>query len=288
MNKLFIGMLVAVALVGLWWWQSAELEVDSLVNSEDEEVVYEHELISVTTPVPNAVVASPLTVTGEARGFWFFEADFPVRIFDDNNNELGVGIATAQGEWMTEEFVPFIAEIEFAEPATPAGTIVFERDNPSDIAENDDSFSFPIQFSSQDSTAVVDTQVVTLYFYNEALDTDQDGMVLCSADSVVATERTIPRTQTPAREVVELVLAGDITSDESAAGLSTEYPLSGVSLSNIQLSEGVLTIELNDPEFETSGGSCRVTILRSQLEKTALQFSTVNEVVILPEEAFQP
>src|SRR3989338_2065297 len=47
-------------------------------------------LIRLASPTPNQSVKSPLSVSGEARGYWFFEASFPVRIFDGNGTELGV------------------------------------------------------------------------------------------------------------------------------------------------------------------------------------------------------
>ena len=291
MNKLslFIGLLILVV-VGLWWWQSTENGIDTeSANGDTEEVTYEHEAITVTAPTPNSSVTSPLNVSGEARGMWFFEADFPVRIFDDNGTELGVGIATAEGEWMTEDFVPFTALVEYETPLTPMGTIVFERDNPSDLAENDDSFSFPIQFADYNAQdGMSEEQTISLYFYNEALDTDSEGMVQCSPDAVVASERTVPRTDSPARDALTLLLSSGVTEAEAAAGLSSEFPLDGVTLEDVALDSSTLTVVLNDPGLATSGGSCRVTILRAQLEKTATQFATVDEVVIQPEELFQP
>lgn len=59
--------------------------------------------IIVDSPAPNAVISSPLTVTGTARGTWYFEASFPVRLLDDLGNELAVAPAQAQGDWMTNE-----------------------------------------------------------------------------------------------------------------------------------------------------------------------------------------
>ena len=40
------------------------------------------DLIRIDAPRPNATVSSPLTIQGEARGTWFFEADFPVVLTD--------------------------------------------------------------------------------------------------------------------------------------------------------------------------------------------------------------
>lgn len=104
------------------------------------------DFIRVSRPRPNQVIQSPLTMQGEARGLWFFEADFPVRVFDSDGNELGVGIAQAQQEWMTENFVPFLGEIEFSTPKTPTGTIIFEKDDPSGLPEHQDALYMPVVF----------------------------------------------------------------------------------------------------------------------------------------------
>lgn len=104
------------------------------------------DFIRVDNPKPNTVVKSPLEITGKARGTWYFEASFPVRIVDADNNELGISHAEAQGEWMTENFVPFKATLEFSEPQTDTGTLILEKDNPSGLSENADQLAFPIRF----------------------------------------------------------------------------------------------------------------------------------------------
>ena len=102
--------------------------------------------VKVFTPLPNSVVLSPFSVKGEARGFWFFEASFPVRLYDGNGKEIAVAIAQAQGEWMTTEFVSFSATLTFPLPDTTEGRLVFEKDNPSGLPEHDDQVSFPVRF----------------------------------------------------------------------------------------------------------------------------------------------
>ena len=88
---------------------------------------------------------SPLVVTGEARGFWFFEASFPVKLVDEQGNLIVQGIAQAQDEWMTENFVPFKVTLEFSTFAT-SGFLVLEKDNPSGLPENADEIRAPIRF----------------------------------------------------------------------------------------------------------------------------------------------
>jgi len=105
------------------------------------------ERIRVTAPLPNATVGSPLTIRGEARGNWYFEASFPVRLRDANGKELAVAPAQAQGEWMTTEFVPFEVMLTFATPETETGALILEKDNPSGLSEHDASISIPVRFA---------------------------------------------------------------------------------------------------------------------------------------------
>lgn len=104
------------------------------------------DIIRIDSPRPNQIVGSPLVISGSARGPWFFEASFPVRLLDENGDELASGIATAEGEWMTEEFVPFTAELEFLLLGNGKGTLILEKDNPSGLPENDDSLIVPVEF----------------------------------------------------------------------------------------------------------------------------------------------
>ncbi len=105
-------------------------------------------LIRIEKPRPNDKVLSPLEIKGEARGFWFFEASFPVKLLDANGKELEVNpsYVQAKGEWMTEDFVPFEAKIEFEIPTTKKGTLILEKDNPSGLPENADELRIPVTF----------------------------------------------------------------------------------------------------------------------------------------------
>lgn len=102
--------------------------------------------IQVTYPVTLSKVHSPLVVTGKARGTWYFEASFPVRLLDGNGNELATVPAEAQGDWMTEDFVPFIATLTFSQPSTPTGSLILEKDNPSGDPAHAAQIVIPVQF----------------------------------------------------------------------------------------------------------------------------------------------
>ncbi len=104
------------------------------------------DLIKVDNPRPNQIIASPLTITGQARGYWFFEASFPVVLLDEDGRQLASGIAQADGDWMTEDFVPFKAELSFGATQADKGVLILAKDNPSGLPANDDELQIPVEF----------------------------------------------------------------------------------------------------------------------------------------------
>lgn len=113
------------------------------------EVELKNDLIVVDTPLVGSEVSSPLEITGKARGYWFFEASFPIVVVDWDGKIIGQGIAQSTSEWMTQEFVPFKATITFDASSTVSnrGALILKKDNPSGLPENDDAFEIPIFFA---------------------------------------------------------------------------------------------------------------------------------------------
>lgn len=111
--------------------------------------IEKQDLIRVFTPRPGVSIKSPLEISGEARGYWFFEASFPIHLFDASGNKIATAIATAQGDWMTQDFVPFEATLIFESVLTSRGMLIFEKDNPSGLPQNADELHVPIKFDSK-------------------------------------------------------------------------------------------------------------------------------------------
>lgn len=103
--------------------------------------------IVVEKPRPNERIASPLRVTGKARGTWYFEANFSAEIVDEENKSHGTAVVQAEGEWMTEEFVPFTTEIIFQQPTTQKGKLILRNANPSGLSENAKELIIPVEFT---------------------------------------------------------------------------------------------------------------------------------------------
>lgn len=104
-----------------------------------------HPLIKVNSPQNGQRVQGSFQLTGQARGYWFFEASFPYVILDSNNKEISQGFVQAQEEWMTEDFVNFSKVIELPIDYKGTAKLVLKKDNPSGLPENDDQFILDLE-----------------------------------------------------------------------------------------------------------------------------------------------
>ncbi len=102
--------------------------------------------VKLASPQPGALVTSPLQVSGQAVGQWYFEASFPITLLDANGKILVQTHAQAQSDWMTTSFVPYLATVNFETPTTDTGTLVLHKDNASGLPEHDDSRTIPVRF----------------------------------------------------------------------------------------------------------------------------------------------
>ena len=140
MKKVYITALVLLAAIAIAaFWLVPKVPAPNGISNKSE-------LIQVTSPSAGAVIKSPVTITGKARGTWYFEASFPARILDANNKVLVAQPAQALSDWMTTDFVPFSVTLEFVAPKTDTGFIVLAKDNPSGLPEHDDELRIPIRF----------------------------------------------------------------------------------------------------------------------------------------------
>ena len=97
-------------------------------------------------------LVSPLNLAGEARGFWFFEGQFPIKLIDDKNNVVATATAKAKGEWMTTEFVTFSATLNFKNPEAKKGELILIKDNPSGLKSQDQEIRLPIFFQKMNDS----------------------------------------------------------------------------------------------------------------------------------------
>ena len=103
--------------------------------------------IKVTSLQAGDDVTSPLVIKGEARGTWFFEGSFPASLVDWDGKIIAEAPATAQGEWMTQDYVPFTLTLTFTKPTySERGALILHNDNPSGRPDLDAAIEIPIKF----------------------------------------------------------------------------------------------------------------------------------------------
>ncbi len=116
--------------------------------------------------------------------------------------------------------------------------------------------------------AVPETMTIGIYFVRVVEGQEQVEMV----------EREIPHTVATGRAAIEELLQGP-TSQEEAEGFSTSIN-EGTELQSIDIQDNVAFVDFNERLEEGVAGSAWVTAIREQIEKTLLQFGTIEEVVI--------
>jgi hypothetical protein len=107
------------------------------------------DLIQLDYPLTKSAITSPLTITGKARGNWYFEATFPVTLVNWDGLIIAEGYAEAQGEWMTTEYVPFKGTVTFTKPDTRVsdrGWIILHKSNASGEPQFDDALEVEIKY----------------------------------------------------------------------------------------------------------------------------------------------
>jgi len=266
---IYFSLIALVVIVGVYLWAIADSSQEVSESQGDGN-------IAVETPLRGALVESPLEIRGEARLF-FFEGDFPIVLKDQDGEVLGTGIAMAQGEWMTEDFVPFVANLSFNVTEETDAIIEFHKDNPSRLPEYSEMYAMPVRLSPS-----LDTTSFSVFFGKYSPDSSMD---VC--DDVYPVVREVPKTLGVGTAALESLLQGP---EEGEEGFFTSIP-EDTRLLSLRIEDGIAYADFSG-EMNRIGGSCRVTSIRTQIEETLKQFPAVSDVVISvegnAEEALQP
>lgn len=241
------------------------------------------DLIRISEPRPNQTVTLPLVIRGEARGTWFFEGSFPFELRDPEGAMLAAWYAQADGEWMTEDFVPFHAVVDIAPDLgiPQEGILVFKKDNPSGLPEHDDQLIMPLQLRASPGGST-DADVF-VYFSDIARD---PGMQDCGA--VRGVRRIIGQPQNGGsrtefieslvRDALQWLFAGP-TNLEQMQGLITNVN-ARTGILSIAYDRGTLSVDFDINLEVGAAGSCRVTAIRAQIEQTLLGIPGVERALV--------
>ncbi|MDO8602176.1 MAG: Gmad2 immunoglobulin-like domain-containing protein [bacterium] len=220
--------------------------------------------IKVYSPRPGDPVADPVIIVGEAR---VFENTFNYRVKDATGAVLGQGFNNALAPDIGQ-FGPFSVALSITKPATSYGTVEVFNFSAKDGSEQD-VVSIPIIF---DAAAV---STVQAYFSNTQAD---PGTPDCA--KVFSVYRNVPNTQAVARAALEEMLKGPTAAEQRVGYVTGIQNGSRIAINSLTIENGVAKVDFSSELEQSAGGSCRVGAVRSQIEHTLKQFSTVKSVVI--------
>lgn len=224
-------------------------------------------VIRLITPVPEEITL-PAKISGEAPGTWFFEAQFPADVVDGSGAVIASGLATADGEWMTENYVPFTLVIKGAATERVEGKIIFRKSNPSGLEENDAQVSLPIFINPSVVVPEEVTDTVTLKVYFGV-----QGENDCSKVQYI--ERTIPKTAEVAKAALTELLRGPVEDPKLITNINP-----GTKLNGVIIRSGTAYADFDSGLNKDIGGSCRIAAIRAQITETLKAFPTIKNVVI--------
>ena len=222
--------------------------------------------LQIFSPKPNEEVSSPLKITGITNGWNGFEGQVgTVRLLDGVGKELALGILTATTEW-TKPPVNFETTLTFQTQTSGPMMLLFENENPSGDPARDKTFTLPVKVKLSGET----TAVKAFFGKNE---------ITSSTCSIVfPVDRIVPKTQAIARAALEELLKGPTDEEKSQGYFTNINP--GVKIQSLAIDSNGLAKADFSSELESSGGSCRVTEIRSEINFTLKQFPIVKNVII--------
>lgn len=214
--------------------------------------------ISVRAPAPYADVTSPAIVAGTAIAF---ENAVSIVVRDSGGRVVGRGFATADALDIGQPGAYRTAVSFTAPPGAALFVEVFEASAKDGTPIH--MVRIPVRVASS----------VTRYSVFLSKDGEQNNR----CDIVHKVSRATPETRGVARAALLHLIAGP-TQEEWEQGYRSILP-SDVELQDITIANGVARVDFS-PALNRVGGSCAVTAVRAQIEKTLRQFSTVSSVVI--------
>ena len=217
--------------------------------------------IFVVSPIEAEVIGNPVVIKGEAR---VFENQFNWRIKDEDGSLLGEGAATSDAKEVGE-YGDFEIVATYDKPKGNKGTLEIFDLSAKDGKEID-KVEIGITFGEFKTTTV------KVYFANKKAEPGKE----CQADFAI--DRLVPKTQAVGRASLDELLKGP-SVEEMEKGYLTGIN-EGVKVEKLSIENGVARADFNLRLEEAVGGSCRVSLIRSQIINTLKQFPTVKEVVI--------
>jgi hypothetical protein len=133
-----------------------------------------------------------------------------------------------------------------------------------------------------DTGVAPNVRVVEMYYYNVTEDVDEEE-ILCSTDAVLPITRYVitidddVSTAELAKQTLNELFAGELSSDEKSAGYVEPFFDQQFFVSNVSIEGNVANIAV---EGNLPDGECKFDLAAAQIKKTAMQFEGIDDVII--------
>lgn len=230
--------------------------------------------IKVSSPKSGGTFNLPIKVEGEAR---VFENVVSLKVVDEEDNLLFQDFFMASSSDVGQ-FGPFSYNITtlLSEPVSEKIFIKIYWDSPKDGSPLDE-ITIPVVLG--------DKNLKVASYFGKKPESGDD------CQKVFPLYRLIAKTESIGGRALTILLSGLLTEKEKAAGYFSSLP-EGAKLISLNIKNGTAYADFDGGLDEKIGGSCRVSAIRSQIESTLKQFSSVKKVVISvngeTESALQP
>lgn len=236
--------------------------------------------LEIISPIANSEVSSPLKITGvvSGNGWVGFEGQVgTVKLLDYKGNVLAQTFLPATTEW-TKLPTSFETTLNFDVPNNGPATLVFKNENASGEPSRDKTFILPIKISRVD----VESMKIKVYF-------GKNEITSSNCNLVFPVEREVPQTPAVLKTALQELLKGP-TEQEKAQGYFSSIP-AGAKLNRVMIENRTAIADFTK-ELDPRGGSCRVEEIFAEIQNTAKQFPSVDEIIISiggsTEEILQP
>ena len=143
------SLVVLIILVAILNSQSrpSPREFGAMDARADSKATSTDDLIHINSLKPGDQVSSPFDIIGEARGYWYYDGEFPVVLTDATGKTIAETEAKSTRGWMSTGFVPFELAMTFPDQAVESkGYLILKRENPSGMPQNEMSLKIPVTF----------------------------------------------------------------------------------------------------------------------------------------------
>ena len=156
-------------------------------------------------------------VKGSVTGSWFTEGVFPVRITEKETNSVIItNTARADGEWETEDYVPFSFVIDAEIEEEGSYILRFDKANPSGVSDGYDYASLTVNLKPYKPVEEPQSLETKIFFANVKLNEETSDCKI-----VYPVSRSLQNVAGIERLAVEELIKGP-TEEEKAEGYISE------------------------------------------------------------------